>query len=120
MSDRGSTELVLALPLAFTMIAAVLQLGLWAHAQQRADAVAHQAVSAARAYEATAADGHAAGAQALDQLGGALLTQPRLHVERATGRATARVEAVVPSLVPGWQPSVGAVRRGPVERLEAP
>ncbi|MBV2365993.1 TadE family protein [Streptomonospora nanhaiensis] len=110
----------MVLPLAFTMIAAVLQLGLWAHAQQRADAVAHQAVSAARAYGADAATGRRTGEQALDQLGGALLKQPRLHVERASGRATARVEAGVPSLVPGWQPSVAAVRHGPVERLGAP
>ncbi|GAA4899305.1 TadE family protein [Streptomonospora salina] len=118
--ERGSTELVMALPVAFAMIMGVFQIGLWAHAQQRADAIAHQAVAAARTYDATAATGRRAGEQAITQLGGNLLRQPHVRVVRTPGQARATARADVLSIVPGWHPSVEAVARGPVERTEAP
>ena len=119
-SDRGSTELVMVLPLAFAMLMAVFQVGLWAHAQHRGEAVAERAMASARAYDATAATGQREGRRALEQLRGAMLRDAHLHVERAGGQAHARLTASAPSLVPGWTPQVSAQRSGPVERLEAP
>jgi len=117
--DRGSAELVMVLPMAFAMVLTVFQIGLWAHAQQRVEAIAHQAVAAARAHDATAATGRDAGNRAITQLGGTLLEQPRVQVVRTSGSARATASAGVLSLVPGWHPRVEAVQRGPVERAEA-
>ncbi|GAA1105126.1 TadE family protein [Nocardiopsis composta] len=118
--EKGSTELVMVLPIAFTMLMAVFQAGLWTHAQQRAEAVAERAMAAARAHDADAATGRREGHQALEQLRGAMLTHPRLQVQRTGGQARARLSADAPSLVPGWTPQVVAERSGPVERLETP
>jgi hypothetical protein len=116
--ERGSVELVLSLPLAFAMILTVLQIGLWTHAHARAQSVADHALAAARAHGATAEQGHAAARRSLGHLGGRLLDDPRVTVERGEARTDVHVRATTLSLVPGWKPSVSAHQSGPVERRE--
>ncbi|WP_017623442.1 TadE family protein [Nocardiopsis chromatogenes] len=115
--DAGSTELVMVLPIAFTMLLAVFQLGLWAHAQHRAEAIAERAMAAARAHDATAGTGTRAGEEAAAQLKGGILHDPMVSVARGGGQARASVTGTTYGLIPGWTPAVRALRSGPVERL---
>lgn len=115
--DRGSTDLMLALPAAFFMTVAVIQVGLWAHAQHRVQVIAEQGVAAGRAYNAAASAGQHAAEQSLELVGGALLHDPDIQVVRGSERVEATVTARATSLVPGWQPQVRAFLTAPLERV---
>ncbi len=107
----------MVLPIAFTMLLMVFQLGLWAHAQHRAEAIAERAMSAARAHDATTETGTRVGEEAAAQLKGGILHEAKVSVVRGGGQARAAVTGTTHSLLPGWQPRVRALRSGPVERL---
>ena len=116
-SDRGSAESLFILPVLFVLVLAVVQVGLWAHAQHRAQTVASQALSAARAFDGTTAAAYERAEQAHDQLGGNVLRQVRVEAERGSEQARVRVDGQAPSLLPGARVPVSSQVSGPVEHL---
>lgn len=116
-SDRGSAEPLFILPLVFVMLLGVVQTGLWAHAQHRAQAIASQALAAARAYEGSAVSAYEQAGQAREQLGGGMLRQTEVDVRRGAAQARVRVEAQMVSLLPGVSLPVVSEVSGPVERF---
>ncbi|WDZ90570.1 TadE family protein [Nocardiopsis sp. HUAS JQ3] len=115
--DRGSAELLFILPLVFVMVLGVVQAGVWAHAQHRAQTVASQTLAAARAFDGTTASAYARAEQAQDQLGGGILHQVEIEVDRTVELARVRVRGQVVSLLPGVKVPVSSEVSGPVERL---
>ncbi|MBR8741430.1 hypothetical protein DSY14_06775 [Nocardiopsis sp. MG754419] len=101
----------------FMMVLAVVQMGLWAHAQHRAQTVASQALSAARAFDGTTTAAYERAEQAHEQLGGSVLRQVRVEAERGPEQARVRVSGQAPSLLPGARVPVSSQVSGPVERL---
>lgn len=116
-SDRGSAESLFILPVLFVMVLAVVQVGLWAHAQHRAQTVASQALSAARVFDGTTAAAYERAEQAHNQLGGTVLRQVRVEAERGSEQARVRVDGQAPSLLPGIRVPVSSQVSGPVEHL---
>lgn len=121
----ASTELAVLMPVLIALVLAPIQLGLWWHASQVADAAAREAVDAAQVEGATQADGVAAAHRFLDAAGN--LTDRHVTVTRTTDTVTVNVTGTAPRLIPGldWQVAsvaVGAVERhySPLERAGAP
>ncbi|GAB3734094.1 TadE/TadG family type IV pilus assembly protein [Nocardiopsis nanhaiensis] len=115
--DRGSAELLFILPLVFVMLLAVVQVGLWAHAQHRAQAVASQALDAALAFDGTEDAAHERAGHAHDQLGGGVLRSVRVEVDRSADQARVSLSGRAPSLLPGVGVPVSSQVSGPVEQL---
>ncbi|WP_159944926.1 hypothetical protein [Nocardiopsis sp. FR6] len=101
----------------FMMVLAVVQAGMWAHAQHRAQAVASQALAAARAFDGTTAVAYERAEQAQDQLGRGVLRAVKVDVDRGTDQARVRVTGHAVSLLPGVGLPVSSEVSGPVERL---
>ncbi|WP_436888475.1 TadE/TadG family type IV pilus assembly protein [Nocardiopsis dassonvillei] len=99
------------------MVLAVAQVGVWAHAQHRTQAIASQTLVAARAFDGSAASAHGRAEQAREQLGGGMLHRMEVEVDRTADLARVRVAARTVSLVPGTGLPVSAEMSGPVERL---
>lgn len=114
--DRGSADLLFAAPLLFAMLIGLVQYGLWAHAHHRAQAIAAEAVAAGRMFEGSSEEGRARGEAFAEDLGGSILENVQVHVERRDGTAHATVEASSVSMLPGWDPTVRAVLSGPIEQ----
>lgn len=114
--DRGSADLLLALPLLFAMLIGLLQYGLWAHGHHRTQAIAAEALATGRVFEGSAEEGRARGEAFAEDLGGSILEDVRVHVDRRDGTAHATVEAVSISLLPGWKPTVRTALSSPIEQ----
>jgi Flp pilus assembly protein TadG len=116
--DRGAatTELVVVVPLLMVLLLFIVQFALAAHAQHIAQAAASRALAAARAQDATAADGDARAAATLRLLGGRVLTHPRVTVSRGAKNVVADVEGGVLTVVPGLRLRVAGHAAGPSER----
>jgi Flp pilus assembly protein TadG len=118
--DAGgaSAELVIATPLLLLLLAVVVQVGLWAHGQHSAEAIARQALAEARGAEGSATEGRTRAEEATAQLAGALLDDITIDVERDATQARVEIRASVPSLIPAttWPVQVEAV--APVERVD--
>lgn len=118
--ERGSAEVLTAaivIPvLMFTLIFAVIQVGLWFHARNIATSAAQVSVEAARTYNGTAGAGQAAGYSYLADNAG--LDSPGVSVSRtgtqATAEVTGRMTRVV-VLIP--LPEIRVSATAPVERL---
>lgn len=110
--------MLVAIPTAFLMLLTILQVGLWAHAQHRAQAVAGEALAAGRAFDATAEAGGERGRALADDLGGDILQDVSVHVARRDGTVRSTVEGTTLGLVPGWRPEVSVTMVGPIERVE--
>ncbi|MFV2198838.1 TadE family protein [Nocardiopsis sp. LOL_012] len=115
--DRGSAEPLLILPLVFVMVIAVVQVGVWAHAQHRAQAIASQTLAAARAFDGSTASAHDRAEQARTQLGGGVLHRMEVDVDRTADLARVRVRGQAVGLVPGTALPVSSEMAGPVENL---
>ncbi|WP_236567996.1 TadE family protein [Nocardiopsis sp. FR6] len=115
--DQGSAEPLFILPLVFVMLLGVIQVGMWAHAQHRVQAVSSQALATARAYDGSVAEAHEQAEQAREQLGGGMLRQVDVRVDRGAAHARVRVGARAVSLLPGTGLPVASEVSGPVERL---
>ncbi|GAA4898317.1 TadE/TadG family type IV pilus assembly protein [Streptomonospora salina] len=118
--DRGAAEAALSLAATFVLVLAVVQVGLWAHAQHRAQAVAEQSLAALRGADATTATARVRAEQARTDLGGHLLRDVDIDLQRGPARARVQVRAEVTALLPGWAPSVAAELSGPVETAGSP
>lgn len=117
--DRGSVsaELVIATPLLFFMVMAIVQFALWSHATHIAQAAAAQGLATARVQDATAAQGDAAARHLLDQLGHGPLTHARIDATRSGDAVMIRVSGDTTAVIPLLYLPVHAEATGPVERF---
>lgn len=117
--DRGavSAELVIATPLLLLMVMAIVQFALWSHATHIAQAAAAQGLAAARAQDATLAQGDAAARRLLDQLGRGPLTNARIDTTRSDDTVVIRISGQASAVIPLLHLPVHAEATGPVERF---
>jgi Flp pilus assembly protein TadG len=110
-----STELAVLMPVVIALVLTPIQIGLWWHASQVADAAAREAVDAAQVEGAGEADGREAAERFLTAAGN--LNAPTVTVTRTTDVVTVEVVGRAPRLIPGLDWQVTAVAVGPVERF---
>ncbi len=110
-----ASELAVLAPGLLLLMLLAVQAGLWAHANQLADAAANAAVLAASTPDADAAAGRAAAGQLLTQAGH--LQQIDIDVQRTDTTVTAAVAGRAPRLIPIGTWTVTAHAAGPVERF---
>lgn len=113
-----STELAVLMPVLVVLVLAPIQVGLWWHASQVADAAAREAVDASQVDGATEDVGVAAANRFLDAAGN--LTHRNVTVVRGTDMVTVEVTGRAPLLIPGLDWQVKAVAVGRVERFYRP
>jgi hypothetical protein len=120
--DAGavSAELVVATPLALLLVLLAVQFAVWAHAQHVAQAVAGQALAAARVQDGSEASGRAEAADVLRQVGGRVLVDPQVTVARSAATARVELSGYAETVVPGFHLRVHAAAEGPVERVTGP
>ncbi|CAM5731120.1 hypothetical protein GCM10010390_05490 [Streptomyces mordarskii] len=118
--DRGAvtTEIVLVLPLLFTLVLVIGQVTVWAHATHMAQATASHALSATRVEDGTAQSGRTDAQHVLDQLGRGPLRSVTVSVTRDADSASVRVEGTATSVVPFLHLPVHAESAGPLERFQ--
>ncbi|GAB2522233.1 TadE/TadG family type IV pilus assembly protein [Nocardiopsis aegyptia] len=116
--DQGSAELAVATPLLLLLMLFVIQTALWAHGDHLAAAIARQSAEAART--ADGASGQASAEAVADELGGSLLVERTVTVERGETEVRAVVQARVTSLIPGLTWPVRQELSVPVERFVPP
>ena len=118
--DDGAApvEVVIATPLLLLLILLVVQLAVWAHATNQAQAAANQALQSARLYHATAGQGQSDGRALLAQ-SGATLTASTITVQRNADTVTVTVTATAMSVVPFLHPPIRIVMAGPTEHVAA-
>ncbi|WP_344598033.1 TadE/TadG family type IV pilus assembly protein [Streptomyces violaceusniger] len=112
-----TTEIVLVLPLLFTLVLVIGQVTVWAHATHMAQATASHALSATRVEDGTAQSGRSDAQQVLDQLGHGPLRGAHISVTRDVESASVRVEGTATSVVPFLHLPVHAEAAGPVEKF---
>jgi hypothetical protein len=110
-----STELAVLMPVVIALVLVPIQIGLWWHASQVADAAAREAVDASQVEGAGEADGHAAAERFLSAAGN--LHAPTVTVTRTADVVTVEIMGRAPRLIPGLDWQVTAVAAGPVERF---
>lgn len=111
-------EAIFTIPVVMFMIFGILQTAMWWYGRQVALTAAQEAARAARAYQASDADGQAKATSYLRQVEGtssSVLANPRVSIVRTGDTVTAVVRGHVISLVPGLTLSVEASSSGPVE-----
>ncbi|MFZ3555836.1 TadE family protein [Streptomyces sp. BH055] len=120
--DEGAatTQLVLVIPAVLLLMLLSVQFAVAWHAQHIAQFAAERALAAARAKDATAAEGQTQARSSLAQLGGRVLTAPSVTVTRSATRATVHIEGSVMPVVPGLALHAAGQASGPVERLTLP
>ena len=111
----ATAEMVIAAPLLLLLITLVIQFALYLDAAHVAQAVATQAMTAARLQGGSAAAGQAEATSVLAQLGHGLLVHPQVAVTRSATVAQASVTAGVEAVIPFWHVGVHATVAGPVE-----
>lgn len=114
--DRGSTELVVATPVMLLLLALLVQVALWAHADHLTQTIAQHGHAQTRVLEGTEAEGQARAQEVADQLRGELLQELTISVERTGEQARVQVNASVPTVLPSLDWPVSSQVTGPVER----
>lgn len=114
------TQTVIVAPVLFTMIMAIIQFALVAHAQNVAEAAAQEGAAAARAFNATDADGVEEATSALSALGPRMLTSRSVTVTRTGTTVTVAVTGQAISLVPFLHPTISETSTSPIERYVDP
>ncbi|MYT68331.1 MULTISPECIES: TadE family protein [unclassified Streptomyces] len=116
--DRGSSPIqyAIAFPVVLVITFILIQGVLWAYARNLAYTAARSGVAAGRLYEASPADGSARARQALDDLGGNMLTNTSVSTA-GSSQDTMRVHVSGQALtmLPGFHLSVAATVTGPIE-----
>ena len=110
---------MIAAPLLLLLIVLIIQFALYLHAEHVAQAVATQAMTAARLQGGSTAAGQAEASSVLAQLGHGLLIDPHVAVTRTATVAQANVTAGVEAVVPFWHVGVHATVTGPVEAFRS-
>jgi Flp pilus assembly protein TadG len=118
--DAGlaTLEALFTIPVILLMIFGILQTAMWWYARQVALTAAQEGARAARAYDATDADGVAKATSYLSQVQGGsapVLANSQVSMQRSANTVTVRVRGHVVSLVPGLSVSIDVTSTGPVE-----
>lgn len=116
VDDSGSTELVVATPAMLLLLALLVQVALWVHADHLTQTIAQHGHAQARVLEGTEEQGHARAQEVAGQLRGELLQELTITVERTEAQARVQVSASVPTVLPGLVWPVSSQVSGPVER----
>jgi len=118
-AERGSatTEVVLLTPVLMFLVMAIVQFGLWFHAQHVAQAAADQGVRAARSNGSTAEEGRQRAEDFLDAAAPTLIADPIVVAGREGDLASVTVDGTATALVPGLSLTVHAEATSPVERF---
>ncbi|WP_236567628.1 MULTISPECIES: TadE/TadG family type IV pilus assembly protein [unclassified Nocardiopsis] len=107
--DRGSAEMAVAAPALLLLVMLVIQAALWMHGDHLVANIARRTAEQSRT-----ADG---GPAVADALGGAMLTDLDVSVDRGATEVNVTVQARVPSLIPGLTWPVRHDSSAPVERF---
>lgn len=116
---QATTEVVLLVPALLFLIMAVIQFGLWYHAQHVVLAAAQEGVRAARVESGTAADGQARAEEILATSAKTLVEEKRVTSVRELDTAIVEVSGRVTAVVPGLSLPVSARAESPLERFRA-
>jgi Flp pilus assembly protein TadG len=119
-TGAATASFVILFPLLLLMFMALVQWGLYFHAQSLVDAAAQDGGRAARDAGGTPEDGRAVADQLLgDATGSGLLEQVTVDIADTDGVIRATVRGQVRSLVPlpGFDLTVEGVSEGPAERF---
>jgi Flp pilus assembly protein TadG len=118
-AERGSatTEVVLLTPVLLFLIMAIIQFGLWFHAQHVAQAAADQGVRTARSNGSTVEEGRRRAEDFLDTAAPTLIGDPVIVARRDSDVASVTVDGTAVALVPGLSLTVHAEATSPVERF---
>jgi Flp pilus assembly protein TadG len=119
--ERGSVtiEAVILMPLLFLMIFAIVQAGLYYHAQSTARSIANGAVQVTRVEGGTEAAGRADAVARLDSVGTELISNRNIAVDRGPEQSTVTITGRAPSII-GIPLTVRQTATGPTERWVAP
>lgn len=118
-AERGSatTEVVLLTPVLLFLIMAIIQFGLWYHAQHVAQAAAEQGVRTARSNGSTVEAGRQRAEDFLNEAAPTLIGSPVVVADREGDVASVTVDGTAVALVPGLTLTVHAEASSPVERF---
>ena len=117
--ERGSSsiQLVLLMPVLFSVMFLGMQAALHYYARTIAIAAAQEGARAAGAQNGTASAGIAAASSYLADTGGDSLTRPTVTSARTATTATVSVRGVALSVIPGWRPTITQSATVAVERV---
>lgn len=117
--DDGAAalEIVVVVPSVLLVLFLAMQLAMYSYARSIALGAAQEGLSAARAYDGSAAQGSARARDFIGRAGGDTLSDPRVSVDRGAEQATVTVTGGSLSLVPGIRWRVSQSATGPVERF---
>ncbi|MEB8338046.1 TadE family protein [Streptomyces endophyticus] len=113
----GTIEMVLVLPLVFTVVLLMAQAAVYLHATHIAQATAAHALAATRVQHGTVETGRAEGARVLNQLGRGPLRGVHLDLTRGPRLVEVRVYGTAGSVLPFLHLPVRARSVGPVETV---
>ena len=99
------------------LIMAIIQFGLWFHAQHVAQAAAEQGVHTARSNGSTAEEGRQRAEDFLEAAAPSLIGDPVVVAGREGDVASVTVDGTAVALVPGLRLAVHAEASSPVERF---
>jgi Flp pilus assembly protein TadG len=118
-AERGSatTEVVLLTPVLLFLIMAIIQFGLWYHAQHVAQAAAEQGVRTARSNGSTVEAGRQRAEDFLSDVAPTLIGSPVVVADREGDVASVTVDGTAVALLPGLTLTVHAEASSPVERF---
>ncbi|WP_454314461.1 TadE family protein [Streptomyces phaeoluteigriseus] len=121
--DRGDTSIQMAIVYPFVLLAtiAVVQASMWYYARQIALTAAREGLTAARAYQASPADGTARAHEVLERAAGDSLRGYSVSVTSNGQRVQVQVSGTAMSMIPGVSGlQVSQSASGPVERWTVP
>jgi hypothetical protein len=99
------------------LVLAILQFGIWAHAQHVAQAAARDGAEAARAYGGTDRAARNRATTSLDRLGPTILRDPKVDIDRTNDEVTVTVSGNATSILGLFSFPVSERVRGPLERF---
>lgn len=119
-SERGSAsiQMVLLLPVLFTVMFLGMQAALFYHARSVAIAAAQEGARASSVEDGSGGAGAAAAASFVAAAGGEdVIKGARVSSSRTAEVATVTVTGTSLSVIPGWSPFVRQLATAPVERI---
>lgn len=124
--ERGDValELVLLAPIIIFMIFVVIQFSLWYHARHVVTVAAQEGARAARAANTSTVAAEQAGRDRayafIDTLGGSIVENPSVTVNRGVATVSVRVTGNAVHIVPGLRLQVWGQSVAPIERFVPP
>ncbi|MFH9826392.1 MULTISPECIES: TadE family protein [Streptomyces] len=120
--DQGDTSIQMAIVYPFVLLAtiAVVQASMWFYARQIALTAAREGASAARAYQASPANGTARAHEVLERAAGDSLRGYSVSVTSNGQRVQVQVSGTAMSMIPGFSLQVSQSASGPLERWTVP